>query len=311
MALAVASRAEGKQRVMDPEADAAIRAQAQAHPQLGDDEGEGVLQRGHVATDDKRVLEQMRLAASAPPARAYSPGDNGGVHAIGPTDGEEAGEEAVRGIGYGSGGEQGPSAPYIETDQDGFETLPPSLSLGTPIDHSEYASSSTHTPTSPNVSTRNQPSSPHAHTRPSHMSLHPDIPLPPARQPTRTLSMREEVEREVHEQLDELNLLPSAPPVPLPLTRGLSVPSAPSAPPDLGLEDGEADGREDSASGAPSAPPLEMEEDGAENDVPREPSVAGASATASATASGEVEGHDQAGSGGVRVEGRFLPRYEP
>ena len=65
-AMEVVSRAEGKRPLPPPQEE--VR---------------------HIATDDKRVLEQMRLGASAPPAS----------------------DEA----------EAGPSAPHVEVDQDGFE----------------------------------------------------------------------------------------------------------------------------------------------------------------------------------------------
>jgi len=65
-AMEVVSRAEGKRPLPPPQEE--VR---------------------HIATDDKRVLEQMRLGASAPPVVGES--------------------------------EAGPSAPHVEVDQDGFE----------------------------------------------------------------------------------------------------------------------------------------------------------------------------------------------
>ena len=69
-AVAVVSRAEGKRPLPPTEDEERVR---------------------HIATDDKRLLEQMRLGASAPPQ----------------LDRDD--------------GEAGPSAPHVEVDQDGFE----------------------------------------------------------------------------------------------------------------------------------------------------------------------------------------------
>jgi hypothetical protein len=81
LAQAVASRSDGKQRMPIEEEENTMR---------------------HVATDDKRVLEQLRMGASAP----------GGISEAG------SGEEADLG-GLQSG--PGPSAPRVEVDELGFE----------------------------------------------------------------------------------------------------------------------------------------------------------------------------------------------
>lgn len=78
-ALGVVSRAEGKRPIRPPSPTAEAEAERVRH----------------IATDDKRVLEQMRLGASAPP-RSTPPGE---------MDQDGA----------------GPSAPNVEVDQDGFE----------------------------------------------------------------------------------------------------------------------------------------------------------------------------------------------
>jgi hypothetical protein len=242
----------------------------------------GATSRGHVATDDKRILEQMRLAASAPPATLSAEAEDvsdASAQAFGAT-GDRIGE-----------GSSGPSAPHIETDPDGFETLP--LDLGAPFASlTDVNSPSHHAPTSHGSASPRQP-------------IHPDIPLPPARPSARirTLSMREEVEREVHEQLDELNLLPSAPP----LGRAISTRiDAPSAPPDM---DGALEGQDGPEMAGPSAPPMDEEEEHGEEVVDRERETA----AEAGSEAGEGQGGEQSRNGRAvsTVEGRFLPRYEP
>ena len=84
-AIAVASRSDGKRRML---------------PDDEDDLDESIEPRvRHVATDDKIELERMRLAGSAPPIRISEP-------------------EASA-----SDNQQGPSAPGVEVDDAGFERL--------------------------------------------------------------------------------------------------------------------------------------------------------------------------------------------
>lgn len=81
-ALEVVSRAEGK-RPLPPT----------------DNEGEEERERvRHIATDDKRLLEQMRLGGSAPPRQSAEMEDISAID-----------------------DQAGPSAPDVEVDQDGFE----------------------------------------------------------------------------------------------------------------------------------------------------------------------------------------------
>lgn len=80
-AIAVVSRSQGKSRA------------------IVDEEEEARAERmRHVATDDKRVLEQLRLGASAPSAPSPS-----GM--------------------YADEGDAGPSAPHFDVDEQGFERL--------------------------------------------------------------------------------------------------------------------------------------------------------------------------------------------
>jgi hypothetical protein len=129
VALAVASRSDGKSRMTIPtdvedEADTSAVA--------------------HVATDDKRVLERMRMEASAPDAAG---------------DGE------------------GPSAPTVEVDDQGFE-----MPDGDEIQEQSARASE---------------------------DVHPDIPAPPRVVPVRSHP------REGSEVVDERHILPSAPPQPV------------------------------------------------------------------------------------------------
>lgn len=86
VALAIASRSDGKARMIDP-------PDVETCPVAERDQ-----QTRHIATDDKRVLEQMRLGASAPPNSSRT---------------EETDDQATS--------LTGPSAPTVEIDQDGFE----------------------------------------------------------------------------------------------------------------------------------------------------------------------------------------------
>lgn len=232
VALAVASRSDGKQRMRVP--DIPIEEEADRS------------RMGHVATDDKRVLEQLRLGASAPPVQLDSLGD---------TD--------------------GPSAPDVHVDEQGFEQVEPD-SLPSPAD------------LAPPV------------------SLHPDLPAPPQSIRQRSISFRQTAVDEhdvgVHEQLDELNLLPSAPPA-IEAPWQSDIPSAPPLP-------------EEEDEQAPFAPPFEMEGDDEEvipniNDNVRR-----------STDSELGEGRDRGGSTESSLPEEevevtrpavplYLPRYEP
>lgn len=206
VALAVASRSEGKGRMPIP---------SESEPDESRNSGEHT---GHVATDDKRVLERMRMAASAPPGQ--------------------------------SGEEDGPSAPHVEVDESGFERMPTVLE--------------TPTLTPPLILGRELSSSA------TNIIQHPELPAPP--QPTRQAFHRSySVENELHEQLDELNLLPSAPPRP-PIPTRSSAPDIPisDAPPVI----------EQEANIVPSAPPLlehgDDEETESHRDSPPTPIISSA-----------------------------------
>lgn len=92
-AIAVASRRDGKRRMPDPEEVA---------------DGDQQARTRHIATDDKRVLEQMRMGASEPPAAPPL------LAAPVTIDGQ---------------GESGPSAPIVEVDEAGFERFDPAAEL--------------------------------------------------------------------------------------------------------------------------------------------------------------------------------------
>ncbi|KAK8861380.1 hypothetical protein IAR55_002199 [Kwoniella newhampshirensis] len=88
VALAIASRRDGKARVIDA-------------PQEDDEaDHEARARMAHVATDDKRVLEQLRLGASAPPALRVDHEQE--------TDSGEQGQA---------------SAPEVQVDEQGFEMV--------------------------------------------------------------------------------------------------------------------------------------------------------------------------------------------
>ncbi|WVW79928.1 hypothetical protein I302_101899 [Kwoniella bestiolae CBS 10118] len=89
IALAVVSRSEGKSRLVEPPVE---------EDEARDTEREERIR--HVATDDKRVLERLRLGASAPPVNRSEP------------DGEREGDMG-----------EGPSAPTVQVDEQGFEQL--------------------------------------------------------------------------------------------------------------------------------------------------------------------------------------------
>ncbi|OWZ63046.1 hypothetical protein AYX14_04329 [Cryptococcus neoformans] len=79
IALAVASRSDGKNRLVEPPA---VSQEEDPH-----------LRMNHIATDDKRVLERLRMGGSAPP----------------PVQAEA---------------EEGPTAPVVDVDDAGFEIIP-------------------------------------------------------------------------------------------------------------------------------------------------------------------------------------------
>lgn len=177
VALAVASRSDGKQRMDAP-------------PQQDEDEETRVR---HIATDDKLVLERMRLGGSAPPQHG--------------------------------GQDDGPSAPTVEVDDQGFE-LP-----------DEDAEANHEPPTLGPVIAESSSSV---------------LPAPPRQRP---MAFRVYSHADLAETLevDESHLLPSAPP---PAHEDHLVPSAP--PLSLPEED------DDETPSAPTAPSFEMEgeEDG-------------------------------------------------
>lgn len=263
IALAVASRTDGKGRMPPP-------------PEVNDSEEQNTGEHtAHVATDDKRVLERMRMAASAPPQTM-------------------AGE-----------GEDGPSAPHVEVDESGFERM----ELEPPITLNADPSASSSSPSQPPA------------------MAHPSLPAPPPRRPS--FSRSYSVEREVHEQLDELNLLPSAPPR-LPPSRlaNAETPSTPpitsdeiivpSAPPLLPEGDEEEDGGETIAPA--TAPPLpESEEEDGDEVAQRDFADQAAESSRTATVTdglSEVEENDSEDvlrrpSEAPSEPRVFLPRYEP
>ena len=131
-----------------------------------DETAQGRTKTPHLATDDKHVLEQLRLGASAPPVSPSSEGGDG----------------------------NGPSAPHVDVDEQGFERT---------MDDLEY------TPT-PRLS-----SGPELDTR---------LPLPPQMIAQRFFRSPESKMSSTIESFDELHLLPSAPLV----AASSEVPSAPS-----------------------------------------------------------------------------------
>jgi hypothetical protein len=167
LALAVASRSDGKQRMDAPP------------PSEEEEEDRRVR---HIATDDKGVLERMRLGGSAPPAA-------------------------------GHGAEDGPSAPIVEVDEQGFEAHDPTT-LGAPLVDSPTISSGDSQlpapPTRPRMGYRVYSQDDLA----ADLDIHEHHLLPSAPPPA-------------HE--DHSHLAPSAPPVVLEEDEGVEAgPSAPS-----------------------------------------------------------------------------------
>ncbi|WRT65503.1 uncharacterized protein IL334_002446 [Kwoniella shivajii] len=203
VALAVASRSEGKARLIDP-------------PLPEEEDNEDRMR--HIATDDKRVLERMRLGASAPPNIVRSEPEEGD---------DNTGE--------------GPSAPTVQVDDQGFEQLDESQ-LHVPNDiplPSPTLTEGGFLPSPPRLNTRLTSTFDGIPTSPSMMNS------------------------------DSTHLLPSAPPA-APLTIDDNVPSAP---PLLDEDDEEDDatrlapvfqigeGEDDSLNSLPSDEPTTTEDD--------------------------------------------------
>lgn len=174
----------------------AHRADAKAPVNIPADEDQA-RERHHVATDDKRALERLRLGASAPPVARVD-------------------------------GDAGPSAPHIEVDDSGFETLPV-------IEEDEG---------------------------PSIPFSAPGMPAPPAPAALRSLHTFDgALERDISTPLsDPSHLVPSAPP----MLANDNVPSAPpmpsAPPPEDDVDDVGSSPQSATAPPAPSAPPMETEE---------------------------------------------------
>ncbi|WVF66866.1 hypothetical protein IAT40_001609 [Kwoniella sp. CBS 6097] len=198
VALAVASRSDGKARLVDPA------------PEQEEEVEERVR---HIATDDKRVLEQLRLGGSAPPV---------------------AGQAANL-----SHNEDGPSAPAVHVDAEGFEQLEEGdLSLQAILDH---AGPSAPSPASTIAGDSLLPPPPKLKQRFSASEEHTRPSLP---RPTSSAVF------------DDSHLLPSAPPMPASSDESSLIPSAPPMLDDDNNEEGEG-GIAHTAS-APSAPVFEI-----------------------------------------------------
>ncbi|ORY25851.1 hypothetical protein BCR39DRAFT_278855 [Naematelia encephala] len=244
LALAVASRSDGKQRMPASE--------------LENDQETAVHMR-HIATDDKLVLEQMRLGASEPPR-------------VSPTD---------------ESGESGPSAPHVEVDEQGFERVD--------VEHLTTRSAAAE----PSLVHPDIPAPPPLVTQRSFR----DVPAPPQLVTQRSFQRISMDEHDVgtHEQLDALQLLPSAPP-------GNLGSNAPSAPP-LALDQ---DDEEEGVAPVASAPLLNMygehlseegiqgEEDVNDNDTDR-----------MREEEGDTHVEERIRAEVVLPRPVFLPRYEP
>jgi hypothetical protein len=115
VALAVASRSDGKQR-MDV-----------APPDEEEEERDRIR---HIATDDKGVLERMRLGGSAP---------------------QQSATPSAPGVG--------PSAPIVEVDEEGFESHDP-LVLGSPLPEHQHEDDQDEDQTTPTTSSSGIPAPP-------------------------------------------------------------------------------------------------------------------------------------------------------
>lgn len=160
-ALAVVSRAEGKSRMV-------------VHDYDYGREPEDEDRVRHIATDDKRVLERMRMGGSQPPGAgagaeaetaslAPSPIPSQPPRLESPIDGTSRAGHA--------GHEQGPSAPHVDLDDDGFER------------HDLEALAALAPADDPAISTSTSGAIPGR-------TLHPDIPPPPQFQPLRSFRSR-------------------------------------------------------------------------------------------------------------------------
>ena len=216
VALAVASRSDGKQRMEVP---------------TSEEEEEETRVR-HIATDDKQVLERMRMGGSAPPQRLIS-----GATAI-----DELGD-----AGEGEG--QGPSAPGVEVDAEGFERHDPCLLLAPPITTEDESGSS------------------------SSSSAQQQYPRPPPQRPGMSYRLYSQDDLAASLGVDERHLLPSAPP---PAHPDHLVPSAPPFLDTVPGEEGDVgvDGPTPTAL-APSAPAFDLELDPNEAEYANEVVVGG------------------------------------
>ncbi|WWC87667.1 uncharacterized protein L201_002558 [Kwoniella dendrophila CBS 6074] len=216
IALAVVSRSEGKSRLIEPPSTTSEDEEEQR-------EEERIR---HIATDDKRVLERLRLGASAPPVTRSEQ----------PQPGERDSD-----IG------EGPSAPTVQVDHEGFEQLD--------VSH-------LHVPSTPGLQ----------HTISSSAIQEGILPAPPklnARLSSRLNTVPSSL-------TDTSHLLPSAPPSnsTAEITQDL-----PSAPPMLG--DGDDNEVEISAPPAPSAPLFDSYDE--EHEPNESHHSSGPSATSSST----------------------------
>lgn len=229
-ALAVAARSDG-----DGKAEARMAMAAAEGSGSVDEEAEAARIR-HIATDDKRVLERLRMGASAPSRSA----------AADLTD--------------------GPSAPDVEVDDQGFERVD-SGDLGTPLAVSGSSGIDTALASAESQSSDRALGNIPAPPKPPVLRTLPvDGPV---------IHAGSALPSSVGDGFDIAHLLPSAPPgadlgSPRHPASGrgglhpeLNEDVRPSAPPDLGEDDSRVSDEGDVDSGVPSAPPMvpEMEED--------------------------------------------------
>ncbi|OCF34647.1 hypothetical protein I316_03689 [Kwoniella heveanensis BCC8398] len=204
VALAIASRSDGKARLVDP---------------APEDEREDRDRIRHIATDDKRVLEQLRLGASAPP-------------------------EAGHGQAQFTISEDGPSAPAVQVDAEGFEQPEvDDLTLQAILDH---AGPTIPPPASTLAGDSLLPPPPKLKQRfcgPSSQSFDPSLaPQAISSSPA----------------FDDIHLLPSAPPMAISSGGTNLIPSAPPMLEDDGDGESQADAADGNLSPTPSAPVFEI-----------------------------------------------------
>ncbi|RSH87838.1 uncharacterized protein EHS24_000356 [Apiotrichum porosum] len=279
-------------------------AQAIAHradaksPIIVPPEEEQERERRHIATDDKRELERLRLGASAPPVVRTDNADFGGGGGGG-GDGDESG---------------GPSAPSFHVDAGGFEVFPPEDDVDGEADAG--------------------PS--HPAQSPASLRVITGIPAPPVRGKQRSLYTFSSAPSSPvggggggggGVGMTPLSPLPSAPP-------GHDQLSVPSAPPLHGHDDDAAD-RTPSAPPLPSAPPphghdevvpsapaFAPDDDGQGHDPEHHAADHGTAdhdldhdldaVSLHHSVPGPDHPHHDADSTSLSVSGhRFLPRYEP